>query len=60
MKQIKFIASGSNSAFGGFSSGDFLRCSDELADHLVNEARVAEYVRVPEPQPAVKTRRKDK
>lgn len=41
---VKFKTSGSNSAFGGFSPGDVLRCGDDMARHLVEEARVAEYV----------------
>ena len=44
MKRIKFIATGSNSAIGGFSYGDVAQCDDALADHLVNDARVAEYI----------------
>lgn len=47
MVQIKFIKSGANSLFGGFSSGDTLRCPESLAAHLVNEAQVAKYVEVP-------------
>lgn len=49
MKQIKFIASGSNSSFGSFSYGDTMRCDDKLAAHLVSEARVAQYVTKAEP-----------
>jgi len=41
---VKFKTSGSNSAFGSFSPGDVLRCGDDLARHLVEDARVAEYV----------------
>ncbi len=71
-KIIRFTAQGSNSAFGGFSHGDLLRCSSALAHHLVEEARVAEYMGAPKapqaevasPEPAAaepapaKTRRK--
>lgn len=35
--QIKFITSGANSAYGGFCAGDTLRCSDEMARHLVDQ-----------------------
>jgi hypothetical protein len=35
--QIKFIASGANSAYGAFTSGDKLRCSPEMAKFLVDE-----------------------
>lgn len=44
MIQIRFIAQGSNSLIGGFSSGDIARVGAALARHLVEEARVAEYV----------------
>lgn len=44
MRQIKFTASGANSALGGFSPGDIARVGDAFAAHLVNEARVAVYL----------------
>ncbi len=44
MVQIKFIRQGANSVFGSFSSGDIARVSEAFAAHLVNEARVAEYL----------------
>ena len=50
MIQIKFIAQGSNSLIGGFSSGDIARVGDALAKHLVEEALVAKYVESPKPQ----------
>ena len=65
MIQIRFIAQGSNSLIGGFSSGDLARVGQALASHLVEEARVAEYVvpRAPipvepleEPKPARRSR----
>lgn len=65
MIQIRFIAQGSNSLIGGFSSGDLARVGESLARHLVEEARVAEYVvrRAPipvepleDPKPARRTR----
>lgn len=43
MVQIKFIAQGSNSLIGGFSSGDKARVSEAFAKHLVEEAKVASY-----------------
>lgn len=46
--QIKFITSGANSAFGGFSAGDTFRCSPEMAKHLVQELNCAEYIAAPE------------
>ena len=44
MVQIRFIRQGANSLIGGFSSGDLARVSEDFARHLVEEARVAEYV----------------
>lgn len=44
MVKIKFIAQGSNTAIGGFSSGDIANVGEALAKHLVEEARVAQYV----------------
>lgn len=41
--QIKFTASGSSSATGNFAPGDLLRCSPEMARHLVEEAGCAKY-----------------
>lgn len=47
--QIKFIVSGANSIYGGFSAGDVLRCPENVANHLVaigvakfNEAKAEE------------------
>ena len=44
MVKIRFIRQGANSLIGGFSSGDLARVSEVFARHLVEEARVAEYV----------------
>ena len=44
MVQIRFIRQGANSLIGGFSSGDLARVSEDFARHLVEDARVAEYV----------------
>jgi hypothetical protein len=44
MVQIKFIALGANSAIGAFQPGDKLRCSEEMARHLVEESGVAERI----------------
>lgn len=41
--QIIFTASGSSSVTGNFAPGDVLRCSAELARHLVEEAQCARY-----------------
>lgn len=47
--QIKFITGGANSAFGGFNAGDTLRCSPEMANHLVEEIKCARYMDAPSP-----------
>lgn len=44
LKQIKFTASGANSAVGGFMPGDTARIDAAMAAHLVDEAKVAVYV----------------
>ena len=41
--QIIFTATGSSSVTGNFAPGDTLRCSAELARHLVEEAQCARY-----------------
>lgn len=43
MVKVKFITGGANSAFGGFSAGDVLVCSESMARHLVDEIRCAKY-----------------
>lgn len=65
MIQIKFKVSGANSMLGGFSSGDIARVSEAFARHLVEEARVADYLVAPAAavnaeKPAKTTRRKAK
>lgn len=50
MVQIRFIAQGSNSLIGGFTSGDLARVGPELARHLVEEAKVAQYVTAEAPR----------
>lgn len=45
--QIKFITGGANSAFGGFSAGDTLRCSEGMARHLVEDLGCAIYMDAP-------------
>lgn len=45
--QIKFITGGANSAFGGFSAGDTLRCSPEMAKYLVEDLECAVYMDAP-------------
>lgn len=42
-RQIKFIASGSSQVTGNFAPGDLLRCSAEMAHHLVEEVGCARY-----------------
>ena len=61
MVQIRFIRQGANSLIGGFSSGDLARVSEAFARHLVEEARVAEYVQAQQKEePAPKRGRKAK
>lgn len=43
MALIKFTSFGANSAFGSFAPGDTMRCSDDLARHLVEEIQCAKY-----------------
>lgn len=47
--RIQFIRFGSNSAIGGFSPGDRMSCDSRMADHLVNEAKVAKFIDAPAP-----------
>jgi hypothetical protein len=59
--QIQFTRQGSNTVFGSFQAGDTLRCSEELARHLVADAQVARYMQTPalqqaEPQRGRRTR----
>ena len=56
MVQIRFIRQGANSLIGGFSSGDLARVSEDFARHLVEEARVAEYVQAQQKEAAVPKR----
>ena len=42
-RQIKFTASGSSQVTGNFAPGDLLRCSAEMAHHLVEEVGCARY-----------------
>ena len=44
---VKFITAGSNSAFGSFEAGSLLRCSPEMAKHLVEEVKCAKYMEAP-------------
>ena len=61
MVQIRFIRQGANSLIGGFSSGDLARVSEDFARHLVEEARVAEYVQAQQKEgPTPKRGRKAK
>lgn len=61
MIAIRFKAQGANSMIGGFSSGDVARVGREMAKHLVEEARVAEYVQTPaEPKEPARRKRGSK
>lgn len=56
--QIKFKVFGCCSAIGNFAPGDTARLSMDIARHLVEEARCAEYVQPVAEQEPIKTRRK--
>ena len=59
--QIKFTATGGCAAIGEFSPGDTARIGADLAKHLVEEARCADYVKAPAAEAApVETKRKGK
>lgn len=58
MVKIRFVAQGANSMIGGFSTGDVAAVGEAIAKHLVDEARVAEYVKVPAPEKPAKGRAK--
>lgn len=53
MVQIKFTTFGATSAGGSFAPGDVLRCGEDLAKHLVEQAQCAKYVEAQQPAPAV-------
>lgn len=53
MVQIKFTTFGATSVGGSFGPGDILRCSPDMAKHLVEEAQCAKYVEAQQPAPAV-------
>ena len=55
--QIKFIRSGANSRIGGFSHGDRARVDAAFAAHLVDVAKVAEYVETPAEKPVKKAKK---
>jgi len=48
MVQVRFKTQGANSLLGGFSSGDVARVNADFARHLVDEAKVADYVNQPQ------------
>lgn len=50
MVQVKFITFGATSAGGAFAPGDVLRCSEEMARHLVEDAKCAKYAQARTPQ----------
>lgn len=60
MPKIRFIAQGANSMIGGFTTGDVAVVGDAVAKHLVDEARVAEYVKAPEAAAAASQKPKKK
>lgn len=65
MVKIKFVVGGANSAFGGFSAGDILACSESMAKHLVDDVKCAKYIALPsteveDSKPLKRTRRERK
>lgn len=48
--QIKFTTAGCSVITGNFAPGDLLRTSPEMARHLVEEAKCAEYTTTPQGQ----------
>lgn len=44
---IQFTRNGCNTLLGNFGPGDRLRCSADMARHLVEQARCARYVNEP-------------
>jgi hypothetical protein len=64
MIKVKFLTFGANSAFGSFGPGDVMSCPSDLAKHLVEEAKVAEYTDTPQatnedaPQPTAPSRKR--
>lgn len=50
MVKVKFIVGGANSAFGGFSAGDLLVCSEAMARHLVEDLKCAKHVETAQPK----------
>lgn len=52
MVKVKFTVGGANSAFGGFSAGDLLVCSEAMARHLVEDLKCAKYVESAQPKDA--------
>jgi len=65
MVKIKFVVGGANSAIGGFSAGDILRCHESLAKHFVEDIKCAKYIEVKpqtedqKPMKRLKRERKD-
>lgn len=56
MVQIKFTTFGATSAGGSFAPGDLMRCSANMAKHLVEEAKCAAYVQPKNTDEPVETR----
>lgn len=56
MVKIKFVCQGANSVIGAFAFGDIAVVSEVFARHLVQEARVADYVESAKPDQPRKPR----
>lgn len=61
MRRIEFEQYGSNTIIGNFEPGDVMRCGDDLAHHLVAQAKVAHYAEsAPRPEESPRRRRERK
>lgn len=51
MKKVKILKTVITSQHGTLVDGDVLTCGDELANHLVNECKAAQYVEANQKKP---------
>jgi len=56
--QIKFLVGGANSAIGGYSAGDILRCSQSFAKHLVEDVKCAKYLEIAKTEKPISKRQR--
>lgn len=48
MPQVRFTTFGAMSSIGGFEPGQLLRCGAEMARHLVEDCKCAQYTTPPD------------